>query len=595
MKSERKAWKKAAKGNFKRHYLLFVAVCLALAFLGAAYGHSLGALRAQIPGAETGNTGLLAAGSGVADVAKAMMENRLGHAGEQAREKEAQYRRENKEGIFGRSRGVLAQFVNSVTSGNILVIAAKTLLSLFHSPHIAALILILASFLLALFWWVFFRNIAAVVAARLFLEGRVYADVPLRRFFFLRDVRCWFRAARTMLFMVCLQVLWSLTVVGGVIKRYSYYLVPYIVAENPKISAKEAVNLSRRMMDGHKWECFLLELSFFGWGLLGVATAGASEILFSNPYRSASLCEYYASLRGQAGEKRLEGAEWLNDTYLFEKADARQLEEAYPEEEILEAIAKAPTGLHGTRRFLAEAFGIAITDSLEEQAWQRSEEAKLRAERIRDEKEGTAYPTRLSALAEKERRGAFDPEGIHYIRHYSLLSLALMFFSFSAVGWIWEVSLHLISHGVFVNRGALLGPWLPIYGSGAVLILILLNGLRGKPAQEFLGIVALCGVVEYFTSFYLEKMRGGLRWWDYTGYLLNLNGRICAEGLLVFGMGGMAIVYLLAPRFDNLLRRIPKKIRVCLCILLVALFAADVAYSTVHPNMGAGITSMKKY
>ena len=60
-----------------------------------------------------------------------------------------------------------------------------------------------------------------------------------------------------------------------------------------------------------------------------------------------------------------------------------------------------------------------------------------------------------------------------------------------------------------------------------------------------MAIVVLCGVVEYFTSYYLEVTQGK-KWWDYSGYFLNLNGRICAEGLLVFGVGGMAIVYALA-------------------------------------------------
>ena len=72
-----------------------------------------------------------------------------------------------------------------------------------------------------------------------------------------------------------------------------------------------------------------------------------------------------------------------------------------------------------------------------------------------------------------------------------------------------------------------------------------------------LALIALCGCVEYFTSVYLEYVHDGTRWWDYTGYFLNLHGRICAEGLLVFGIGGMAIVYVLAPFLDGLRARAP--------------------------------------
>ena len=103
-------------------------------------------------------------------------------------------------------------------------------------------------------------------------------------------------------------------------------------------------------------------------------------------------------------------------------------------------------------------------------------------------------------------------------RSYSLVNLVMMFFIFCFVGWVWEVSLAFISEGTFVNRGTLHGPWLPIYGTGGVIILILLKKLRKKPLFEFLAAMVLCGGLEYFSSWYLEKTHGGQRWWDYTGY-----------------------------------------------------------------------------
>ena len=68
--------------------------------------------------------------------------------------------------------------------------------------------------------------------------------------------------------------LWCLTLVGIVVKHYSYFLVPYIVAENPDMTAREAITLSRKMMKGHKWQCFVFELSFLGWEVLGALTLG---------------------------------------------------------------------------------------------------------------------------------------------------------------------------------------------------------------------------------------------------------------------------------------------------------------------------------
>ena len=144
--------------------------------------------------------------------------------------------------------------------------------------------------------------------------------------------------------------------------------------------------------------------------------------------------------------------------------------------------------------------------------------------------------------------------------------------------------------GFFQNRGVLYGPWLPIYGSGGILILICLKKLRNRPIAEFFASIVLCGFVEYFTSLYLE-LSCGRRWWNYNGYFLNLNGRICAEGLLVFGLGGVAIVYVIAPLLDNLFRKINVKIVGAVCTALIVVFMADVIYSKKNPNTGKGISS----
>lgn len=153
--------------------------------------------------------------------------------------------------------------------------------------------------------------------------------------------------------------------------------------------------------------------------------------------------------------------------------------------------------------------------------------------------------------------------------------------------------MHLLNDGVFVNRGIMHGPWLPIYGAGGVLVLILLNKFRDKPALEFISIIIICGIVEYFTSYYLEIAHNGEKWWDYSGYFLNLNGRICAEGLLVFGLGGMAAVYAIAPALDNLIKQINAKLVITISIILVTVFTLDNIYSSKHPNMGDGITHYK--
>ena len=118
----------------------------------------------------------------------------------------------------------------------------------------------------------------------------------------------------------------------------------------------------------------------------------------------------------------------------------------------------------------------------------------------------------------------------------------------------------------------------------------MLYRLRKKPIVEFIAIIVVCGIVEYFTSLILEILHDGAKWWDYTGYYLNLNGRICAEGLLVFGIGGMAFIYVLAPLLDNIIEQIRMKILVPVCAGLLIIFGIDAVYSGVHPNTGKGVS-----
>lgn len=107
--------------------------------------------------------------------------------------------------------------------------------------------------------------------------------------------------------------------------------------------------------------------------------------------------------------------------------------------------------------------------------------------------------------------------------------------------------------------------------------------------MTFVLILVVCGILEYTTSYVME-MNTGLKWWDYTGYFLNVNGRICAEGLLVFGIGGMAFIYVLAPVFDGWIQKIRPLVLKAICSLLLFVFICDSVYAHFVPNAGEGIT-----
>ena len=93
--------------------------------------------------------------------------------------------------------------------------------------------------------------------------------------------------------------LWSLLfVIPGIVKSYAYAMTPFIMAENPEMSANDAITASRELMDGHKGDLFILDLSFIGWGILAAVTCNIGHLAL-NPYRNASYAAFYKDLTTQ--------------------------------------------------------------------------------------------------------------------------------------------------------------------------------------------------------------------------------------------------------------------------------------------------------
>lgn len=164
-----------------------------------------------------------------------------------------------------------------------------------------------------------------------------------------------------------------------------------------------------------------------------------------------------------------------------------------------------------------------------------------------------------------------------------------LFFLLSIFGWLWEGFLYLIKDDVYVNRGFLTGPWLPIYGIGGIMLELLFHRWRDRPIMTFVSSMLLCTVLEYLAGWYLE-LTWGVKWWDYSNMPLNLHGRICLVSSLLFGLGGLLVVWLINPLFYLLYRKIPMRVRVFLALSALTVFAADAAYSAMMPHAGLGIT-----
>ena len=579
----RKELKKKAKSRLKKCYGMFVGLCLLAGLLKIDYTGSLSTVTSNIQ-----------SDSAFENVTEKVLGRLLSgdiRGGEEVSEEAGKTvtDRQEKLGIIamGHSRGIFAGLVNSISTGSILVTLYNGASSLIHSNSIVQAVFIILSLAVWLCFELLFLNLVRVIFKRMFMESRLYDRVPAKRFLFLYQTSSWWNVTKTIFLMDVYQILWGFTIVGGVIKSFSYMLVPYIEAENPKMKPNEAITLSRKMMDGHKWEAFILQLSFIPWYLLDLLTWGFFGIFFTNPYCEATLAEYYAYVRMDAKLKGIPGTEKLNDTWLYQYADEKRLKNAYGDYDPVWFEKELPKH-YGIKAFFENILGITLFYDEKEKAYEEIMSNRYKMKNIHDTMQKKMYPRRLFTISGEEKMK--EVSSIHFDRHYSVLSLILIFFSMCLVGWLWEVSLHLIQDGVFVNRGIMHGPWLPIYGSGGLMILIILNKFRNNRIVQLILAVVLCGVVEYFTHWYLEITHDGTKWWDYTGYFLNINGRICAEGLLVFGLGGMAIVYFLGPLLDNQYRRIPRKVAIVLCSILVICFAADMVYSSKHPNMGKGIT-----
>lgn len=140
---------------------------------------------------------------------------------------------------------------------------------------------------------------------------------------------------------------------------------------------------------------------------------------------------------------------------------------------------------------------------------------------------------------------------------YNFIIYFLLFLTYSIMGWIMEVSLGLIRNGKFVNRGFLIGPYCPIYGCGVLLLTFLLEKYTNDIVATFIFSILICGTLEYFTSFIMEKIFHA-RWWDYSQRKFNINGRICLETLIPFGIMGCSIIYFANPFILGILYKIPE-------------------------------------
>lgn len=511
---ERKKLKASAKVSFKLNYWQSILVSLFIIVLASPRGLSrLGELKT---GESLTNAGLdklgndiLSSGDATGEIASYLVTK--SHA----------------------TQGIMATILNETgDSGSFTVGIFAGIDELLLNNSISHGVIMIVSGLVLFLYWLLFQNIVEVGKMRFFLEARLYPETKFGRIFFIYRVKRMSNVAKVMFIRFIFLSLWWLTIVGGIIKSYSYRMVPLIMAENPSLSWKEAIDLSRKMMDGNKWRAFVLDLSFAGWILLSIVTFGLVSVFYLHPYRTATEIELYMSLRDIHLESHEEDHEILNDKWLDEKP-----------------VGKYHAGQEST--------------------------------------ENNEYPRALFSIPDRHKDHILHLDAA---RKYSLTDMILLFFSISFIGYVYEVIYYIVAIGEVVNRGTMYGPWLPVYGCGGVITLLLLRKWVEKPVLTFGLSVAVCGILEYTTAWFLETFLN-TKWWDYSGFFLNLQGRVCLEQLIVFGLGCCLNIYLLSPFLAGQFDRVNKKWLIGICIIIGALFVVDLIISVNNPNMAAGVSA----
>ena len=412
---------------------------------------------------------------------------------------------------------IFAELLNALTehfSGTFRFLSANIAYFRRNTGEVAGLLMLAG--ILSVLYHTIVVNMFYAGRLRFYEEQHLFPETKFRRMLSPYHRKYLLREFRVMFCYHLTLFLWIFTVIGYFYKSLQYMCVPYILAENPGVSWRQARSLSMEMTRNHIFDLFKTRLSL--WYTYLLKYLPFIGFMYAVPCLRSVDTEIYFTLRANV---------------------------LSPETECL----------------------------LPERSFDR-----LPCSENTDTSEPIYLLTDVITDIHQETDTSYNPAD--YI---------LFFFFFSFAGWIWEVMLHLVQQGKFVNRGTMYGPWLPIYGIGGVLCIFLLNRFRHNIVKTVLLIVVIAAVLEYASSWFLDYFDNA-SYWSYKGMLLNLNGRICLVGLTAFAIGGSAAIYLFAPMLKRHFLRMGRKKQNALCVLLIIIFIIDVC--CVHRfgmNTGSGV------
>lgn len=175
----------------------------------------------------------------------------------------------------------------------------------------------------------------------------------------------------------------------------------------------------------------------------------------------------------------------------------------------------------------------------------------------------------------------------------NILYYFFFFFLYAVIGWIVEVIYVFIIDKKLVNRGFLIGPYIPIYGVCATIMTIYLTQYKSNPLTVFILAMFICSFIEYMTSYYMEKLFKA-RWWDYSNQKFNLNGRTCLLNTFLFGILALVLIYIANPPLITLINKMDKNTLYIISTICLIIFIIDLVVSTkVILNLKDKISQVK--
>ena len=154
----------------------------------------------------------------------------------------------------------------------------------------------------------------------------------------------------------------------------------------------------------------------------------------------------------------------------------------------------------------------------------------------------------------------------------------ILFMIYSVIGWLIEIFVVGTEEKKFINRGFMIGPYLPIYGYSSIIMIFYLNHYKDNIITVFLLAVVVCSIMEYLVSYFLEKMFNA-RWWDYSTRKFNINGRVCLTNAFAFGLLGVLLVYIINPFLEGLLLKVNSKWLILIALWLCIIYLCDLILS----------------